>query len=113
MYKRQDEYLLHTIMDVDGLLVGYGNMAPELLVEFIKAGKAQDWSAAKAIHNQLLPLTKAVYHRGSHMEGTVALKHALVSRGILAHATVRSPLLPLAPGADVEIADALKAAGII
>lgn len=113
IFSCHDEYLLHTIMDVDGLLVGYGNMAPELLVEFIKAGKAQDWTAAKAIHNQLLPLTKAVYHRGSHMEGTVALKHALVARGILPHATVRSPLLPLADGADVEIADALKAAGII
>jgi len=113
IFSCHDEYLLHTIMDVDGLLVGYGNMAPELLVEFIKAGKAQDWTAAKAIHNQLLPLTKAVYHRGSHMEGTVALKHALVARGILPHATVRSPLLPLADGADVEIADALRAAGII
>ena len=113
IFSCHDEYLLHTIMDVDGLLVGYGNMAPELLVEFIKAGKAQDWTAAKKIHDQLLPLTKAVYHRGSHMEGTVALKHALVARGILPHATVRSPLLPLADGADVEIADALKAAGII
>jgi 4-hydroxy-tetrahydrodipicolinate synthase len=113
IFSCHDEYLLHTIMDVDGLLVGYGNMAPELLVEFIKAGKAQDWTAAKAIHDKLLPLTKAVYHRGSHMEGTVALKHALVARGILPHATVRSPLLPLADGADIEIADALKAAGII
>ena len=113
IFSCHDEYLLHTIMDVDGLLVGYGNMAPELLVEFIKAGKAQDWTAAKAIHDKLLPLTKAVYHRGSHMEGTVALKHALVARGVLPHATVRSPLLPLAEGADVEIADALKAAGII
>ena len=113
IFSCHDEYLLHTIMDVDGLLVGYGNIAPELLVEFIKAGKAQDWTAAKKIHNQLLPVTKAVYHRGSHMEGTVALKHALVSRGILPHATVRSPLLPLADGADIEIADALKAAGII
>src|SRR6478735_1820611 len=113
IFSCHDEYLLHTIMDVDGLLVGYGNIAPELLVEFIKAGKAQDWTAAKKIHDQLLPVTKAVYHRGSHMEGTVALKHALVARGILPHATVRSPLLPLAAGADVEIADALKAAGII
>src|SRR6476646_8901972 len=108
-----DEYLLHTMFDVDGLLVGYGGLAPEPLIEFIKAGKAQDWTAAKKIHDQLLPVTKAVYHRGSHMEGTVALKHALVSRGVLPHATVRSPLLPLADGADVEIADALKAAGII
>jgi 4-hydroxy-tetrahydrodipicolinate synthase len=46
------------------------------------------------------------------MEGTVALKHGLVTRGILEHATVRSPLLPLEPGADVEIADALRSAGL-
>ena len=46
------------------------------------------------------------------MEGSVALKHALVARGILEHATIRSPLLPLDPGADVEIANAMKAAGL-
>jgi 4-hydroxy-tetrahydrodipicolinate synthase len=108
-----DEYLLHTMFDVDGLLVGYGNVAPELLVELIKAGKAHDYPAARAIHEKLLPVTKNVYHRGSHMEGTVALKHALVARGILDHATVRSPLLPLAEGADKEIAEALRSAGII
>jgi 4-hydroxy-tetrahydrodipicolinate synthase len=108
-----DEHLLHTMFDVDGLLVGYGNIAPELLIDLIKAGKAQDYKAARAIHDRLLPVTKAVYHRGSHMEGTVALKHALVARGILEHATVRSPLLPLAPGAEVEIANALRSAGII
>lgn len=58
-------------------------------------------------------MTRNVYHRGSHMEGTVALKHGLVARGILEHATVRSPLLPLAEGADVEIADALRSAGLV
>jgi 4-hydroxy-tetrahydrodipicolinate synthase len=46
------------------------------------------------------------------MEGTVALKHALVERGILEHATVRSPLLPLEPGADVEITNAMRSAGL-
>ena len=108
-----DEYLLHTMFDVDGLLVGYGNIAPELLVDLIKAGKAKDYKKAREIHDRLLPVTKSVYHRGSHMEGTVALKHALVARGILEHATVRSPLLPLEPGAEVEIQNALRAAGII
>ena len=108
-----DEYLLHTMFDVDGLLVGYGNVAPELLVDLIKAGKAKDYVKAREIHDKLLPVTKNVYHRGSHMEGTVALKHALVARGILDHATVRSPLLPLADGAAEEIADALRQAGII
>jgi 4-hydroxy-tetrahydrodipicolinate synthase len=35
-----------------------------------------------------------------------------VHRGILSHATVRTPLLPLAEGADAEIAAAFDAAGI-
>lgn len=108
-----DEYLLHTMFDVDGALVGYGNVAPELLVQFINAGKARDYVKAREIHDRLLPVTKNIYHRGSHMEGTVALKIALVARGILDHATVRSPLLGLSNQAEAEIASALKEAGII
>lgn len=103
-----DEYLLHTSFDVDGFLVGYGNIAPEPLLELLAAGKAQDYKKARQVHDRLLPLTRAVYHRGSHMEGTVALKHSLVARGILDHATVRSSLLPLEKGADQEIYDAMS-----
>jgi 4-hydroxy-tetrahydrodipicolinate synthase len=40
----------------------------------------------------------------------VALKHALVARGILSHATVRSPLLPLPDGAEEEIHAAIRSA---
>jgi 4-hydroxy-tetrahydrodipicolinate synthase len=108
-----DEYLLHTMFDVDGALVGYGGLAPEPLIELIAAGKAKDYAKARAIHDRLLPVTRSVYHRGSHMEGTVALKHGLVARGILEHATIRSPLRPLDPGADVEIANALRSAGLL
>ena len=107
-----DEYLLHTMFDVDGALVGYGCIAPEPLVEMIAAGKAKDYKKARELHDRLLPVTANVYHRGSHMEGTVALKWALVARGILEHATVRSPLLPLAEGADKEIAAAMRSAGL-
>ncbi|SFO04735.1 4-hydroxy-tetrahydrodipicolinate synthase [Formivibrio citricus] len=107
-----DEYLMSTVFDVDGFLVGYGNMAPELLIEMIKAGKAKDYPKVREIHDKLLPLTKAVYHRGSHMEGSVALKWALVYRGILEHATVRSPLLQLEPGAEDEVFEACKLAGL-
>lgn len=107
-----DEYLLPTVFDVDGLLVGYGNVAPEPLIELIAAGKAKDYAAAHAVHERLLPVTQNVYHRGSHMEGTVALKWGLVQRGILEHATVRTPLLPLADGAAAEIAAAFTLAGL-
>jgi 4-hydroxy-tetrahydrodipicolinate synthase len=107
-----DEHLLHTVFDVDGMLVGYGNIAPEPLLEMIEAGKARDYPRARALHDRLLPVTKSVYHRGSHMEGTVALKHALVARGILEHATVRSALLPLPDGAEQEIHSAIKSASL-
>lgn len=107
-----DEYLLSTVFDVDGFLVGYGNVAPELLIEMINAGKAKDYKKAREVHDRLLEVTKKIYHRGSHMEGTVALKHALVERGILEHATVRSPLLPLEAGSEDEIKAAVRAAGL-
>ncbi|MFQ9621817.1 MAG: dihydrodipicolinate synthase family protein [Enterobacteriaceae bacterium] len=54
-----DEYLLHTAFDVDGFLVGYGNIAPEPLIEMIKAGKAGDYVKARELHDRLLPVTKA------------------------------------------------------
>lgn len=108
-----DEYLLHTMFDVDGLLVGYGGLAPEPLLELIAAGKAHDYNAARAVHDRLLPVTKAVYHRGSHMEGTVALKLGLKARGLLEHATVRSPLIDLSAGAEEEIRLALKSAELV
>jgi 4-hydroxy-tetrahydrodipicolinate synthase len=107
-----DEYLLHTAFDIDGLLVGYGNIAPELLLDLLAAGKAGDWKAARAAHDRMLPITKAVYHRGSHMEGTVALKIALRTRGVLPNAYIRSPLVDLSPEAEQEIADAMKTAGL-
>ena len=103
-----DEYLLPTMFDVDGLLVGYGNVAPEPLIELIAAGKASDYEPAHAIHERLLPVTKNVFHRGSHMEGTVALKWGSASRGIPDDATVRTPLLPLPDGAPAEIAGQLS-----
>jgi 4-hydroxy-tetrahydrodipicolinate synthase len=93
-------------------IVGYGGLAPEPLVELIAAGKARDYAAARKIHDRLLPVTKAVYHRGSHMEGTVALKIGLRTRGILPNAVIRSPLVDLTPEAETEIADAIKAAGL-
>ena len=107
-----DEWLLPTMFDIDGLLVGYGNMAPELLIEYLKAGKAQDYTLARKYHEQLLPITRAVYHRGSHMEGSVALKHALRARGIVDNVNIREPLKPLAEGADEEIRAAVKASGL-
>jgi 4-hydroxy-tetrahydrodipicolinate synthase len=112
IYTCHDEHLIHTLWDCDGALVGYGGIAPEPLVELIAATKARDYPKARAIHDRLLPLTRAVYHRGSHMEGTIALKQVLVARGILEHPTVRPPLIPFPPGVDAEIANAVREADL-
>src|SRR5437764_11879242 len=61
-----DEYLLHTMFDVDGALVGYGTLTPEPLIELIAAGKAMDYPKARAIHDKLLPVTRTVSPRVSH-----------------------------------------------
>lgn len=107
-----DEWLLPTMFDVDGLLVGYGNIAPELLIKLIDAGKAQNYPEARKIFEQLLPVTQAVYHRGSHMEGTVALKMGLEYRGMIEHSKVREPLKALGAEAEAEIHAAFAASGI-
>src|SRR5262249_18652557 len=78
-----DEYLLHTMFDVDGALVGYGGLAPEPLIELIAAGKAKDYPRARAIHDRLLPVTRAAYHPRSPMGGSGAPKHGLLAPGTL------------------------------
>jgi hypothetical protein len=87
-------------------------ITPKPLLEMIEAGKARDYPRARAVHDRLLPVTRNVYHRSSHMEGTLALKHGLVTRGILEHAIVRSGLLPLQDGAEQEIHAAFKSASL-
>jgi len=42
-----DEYLLHTMFDVDGALVGYGCIAPEPLIEMI--GRAESKAATTTV----------------------------------------------------------------
>ena len=78
----------------------------------IKAGKAKDYAKARAIHDQLLPVTRNVYHRGSHYGRYGRAETCTGCPRNFDHATVRSPLLPLADGAEQEIHDAMRQAGI-
>jgi dihydrodipicolinate synthase/N-acetylneuraminate lyase len=56
--------------------------------------------------------TGGLFASSSSSSDTDALKHAFVERGILDHATVRSPLLPLEPGAEHDIFAAMRSAGM-
>jgi 4-hydroxy-tetrahydrodipicolinate synthase len=108
----QDEYLLHTLWESDGALVGYGAPCPELMVELLTAAKRHDYDAAKKVYDRTLKLTSALYHIEPHAAVTVALKTALVLRGLLPRWTVRSPLMPLSGPQVEKIKEGLLAAGI-
>jgi 4-hydroxy-tetrahydrodipicolinate synthase len=109
----QDEFLLHTMWESDGALVGYAALIPELMVELLEKAKAHDYDAAKEAYDRMAPITRAVYHRESHMESTMAMKMGLVQRGHLKNAVVRSPLLPLEESAGPGIRAALTSAGVL
>ncbi len=109
----QDEFLLHTMWESDGALVGFAALVPELMVELLAAAKSHDYDAAKAVYDKLGPLTSAVYHRPSHIESTAAMKIGLVQRGLIPDATIRPPLMPLGGGVHDEMAHALKFAQVI
>ncbi|KAF4629724.1 hypothetical protein G7Y89_g8420 [Cudoniella acicularis] len=68
-----DEYLLHTSFDVDGFLVGYGNIAPEPLLELLAAGIAKDYNASTT---PVLPLSQRQiqYERREDSKGRVRAK---------------------------------------
>ena len=108
----QDEFLLHTMWESDGALVGYAALIPELMVELLGKAKAHDYDAAKEVYDRMAPLTSAVYHRASHIESTAAMKLGLVARGVIADATVRPPLMPLGPDAGAQVTQALRQAGV-
>jgi 4-hydroxy-tetrahydrodipicolinate synthase len=108
----QDEYLLHTMWESDGAIVGYAAAAPELMVELLLAAKSHDYDGAKRVYDRTLALTSALYHIEPHVAATVALKTALVLRGLLPSAVVRSPLMPLSAAQTAKIRAGLEAAGI-
>ena len=108
----QDEFLLHTMWEADGALVGYGALVPDLMVDLLEKAKRKDYAAAKEAYDRMGPLTKVVYHRRSHIESTPVMKLGLVHRGVLEHATVRPPLMPMDDLVAQDVAAALKAAGI-
>jgi 4-hydroxy-tetrahydrodipicolinate synthase len=108
----QDEFLLHTMWEADGALVGYAALVPELMVSLFDAARAHDYNRAKREYDRMAALTSLVYHRDSHIESTLAMKLGLVERGLIPGATVRRPLMPLDDRAAADVRSALKAADI-
>jgi 4-hydroxy-tetrahydrodipicolinate synthase len=107
-----DEFLLHSMWESDGALIGYAALVLELMVKLFHAARAHDYEAAKAVYDRVVPPTKAVYHLEPQSATTVALKVGLHYRGMIPKPSVRSPLLPLQSEQIANIEAALKEAEI-
>jgi 4-hydroxy-tetrahydrodipicolinate synthase len=85
-----------------GIVSVVGHVAAGPYADLVTAVEKGDLTTAREIHDRLLPAVRGVMTR---TQGVVAVKAALQLAGVLAHRTVRPPLLP---ATDDEVA-ALRA----
>lgn len=109
-----DEYLVSSLyIGVDGALVGFGGLIPELITEVWKAVQANDFVKTRKLQSKIFPLTQAVYQIGQPSgEAHARLKEALHQRGIFSSALMRPPVMPISDSEKKDITRALKAAGL-
>jgi 4-hydroxy-tetrahydrodipicolinate synthase len=85
----------------DGTLVGFASMVPELIVQLYEATTRGDLKAARAVNDQLAPLTQAIYAAPS-INYYSRMKAAMHMMGHLPNAVVRPPLIG-SKAAEVEV----------
>jgi 4-hydroxy-tetrahydrodipicolinate synthase len=110
-----DEYLLASMVQgVDGGLLGFASFIPELILELSEAVKAGDLRRAMACQERINPLKDIVYGMGEPTgDAHARMKLAMVMAGRLKSATVRPPTQQPDETTRMQIADALKTAGML
>ena len=110
-----DEYLLASMVQgVDGALVGFASLIPQMIVDLYAAVCAGDLKMAMELQGQINPLKDAIYG-GDEPTGDAhaRMKMAMFIAGILKSPTVQPPTR-LPTGAELEaIKDALSGAGML
>jgi 4-hydroxy-tetrahydrodipicolinate synthase len=109
-----DEYLISTLyIGVDGALVGFAGLIPELITEAWKAVQANDFIKTRKLQSKIFPITQAVYQVGQPSgEAHARLKEALRQRGIFSSSLMKPPVMPISDQERKEISAALRTAGL-
>jgi 4-hydroxy-tetrahydrodipicolinate synthase len=89
-----------------GVLSVVGNVAAGRNADLIRAVRRGDLGAATAINASLIPLVESIMRTS---QGAIMAKAALAELGVIAHATVRLPLLESPPDHRQRLTDALAA----
>ena len=90
-----------------GLISVTANVAPKLMSKFCRAANSGDWQQAERLHEQLMPLHKAIFCEAS----PAPAKWALSYMGVMQH-ELRLPLVPLSDAGQNTLRPVLEQLGI-
>jgi 4-hydroxy-tetrahydrodipicolinate synthase len=108
-----DNFLFEAyLLGAEGALLGFGTLAAHEQVEMLEAVRGRDLSRAEGIASRLQPLCDAIF-AAPVRDYRARTKHALTTLGVIDHAYVRPPLLPLAPEEAAAVERVLKEASLL
>jgi 4-hydroxy-tetrahydrodipicolinate synthase len=108
-----DTFILEAfIMGCDGALIGFAGTATDQLVAMQRAVAEGDYAAGYAIWDRLGPLARYCW-RAPIRDYRPRMKEVLVMQGLIEHAAVRPPQLPVDDDERAELRRLALAAGLI
>lgn len=109
-----DEHLLTSyIIGSAGSQVSLAALAPELLADLFAAADAGDWVKARAVHERIYPLARAIYREAPGGRATARLKVGLAALGRIPRGTVRPPQPAAGDAEHALVLGAMRQAGVI
>ncbi len=108
-----DTFILEAmIFGCDGALIGFAGTATDQLIRMHKAVVAKEFDIAFEIWGRLGPLARYCW-RAPIRDYRPRMKEILVMQGMIRHATVRPPQLPVDDAERAELRRLAQAAGLI
>jgi 4-hydroxy-tetrahydrodipicolinate synthase len=108
-----DEHLLPCyVLGSEGSLVSLADIIPETIIALDQAVRAGDLAAARAQHEIVYPLAKAIYGTAPGGWANARLKAALHLLGRIPCAATKPPIGPLPAEEITRLQTALRAAGL-
>lgn len=109
-----DEYLYASLVyGLDGALVGFGSVVPELITALYSAMQNNDLARASAINDKLYVLKQAVYGQGEPSGAAHArAKEMLRQLGRISNSDVRPPVFRANEAESQRIAEAIEQVGL-
>jgi 4-hydroxy-tetrahydrodipicolinate synthase len=110
-----DEYLLASMVQgVDGALVGFASIIPQMIIDLHAAVLAGDLKTAQDLQTRINPLKDAVYGGGEPTgDAHARMKYAMWRAGILKSPCVQPPTLQPEAAQIKQIEQALEGLGML